>query len=215
MSCVANIAIALAATTSQDLKTGFILGATPKYQQIGEIIGLVLPSIAIASTLYLLDAAYQFGSKALPAPQATLMSLIAEGVILKQLPLNLVLMGIFIGLILFLVRAPILPFAIGLYLPLSLSSPIMLGGIVSLLVNHFARYKEESNQKGVLISSGLVAGDACFGVIAALLTVTHVIAPSKAPLLGNNFSLIFFILLGIYIFLVSLKGIKPRRKSSN
>ncbi len=211
MSCVANVAIALAATTSQDLKTGYILGATPKFQQIGEIIGLVLPALLMGSTLYFLDKAYVFGSSELPAPQATLMALIAKGVIMKELPLVLVCIGIFQGFILFLVGAPVLPFAIGLYLPLSLSSPIMVGGIVAYLVEKKAKNKSSSMQNGILLSSGLVAGDACFGVLAALLTVIGWINPNQNPLLSSHISIFLFLALAIGLFLLSLKGDKKNR----
>jgi putative OPT family oligopeptide transporter len=212
MSCVANVAIALAATTSQDLKTGFLLGATPKYQQIGELIGLILPCLLIGGTLYLLNEAYVFGSKNLPAPQATLMALIAKGVILKELPLTLVGIGIFQGIILALLGVPVLPFAIGLYLPLNLSAPVMLGGFISYLVKKFSSQPDVSQQRGILISSGFVAGDACFGVIAALLTVLKVINPNQPVLLPNSFSLLFFILLGIFLFTLSLKKEKIHKR---
>ena len=211
MSCVANVAIALAATTSQDLKTGFLLGATPKYQQLGELIGLILPCLLIGGTLYLLNEAYQFGSPNLPAPQATLMAMIAKGVILKELPLTLFGIGLFQGFILFLLRVPVLPFAIGLYLPLSLSSPIMIGGFISYLVNLFSKQKEVSAQRGVLISSGLVAGDACLGVVAALLTVIKVIDPNHPTLLKDHFSLLFFIILALVLLGVSLMKEKVRK----
>lgn len=208
MSCVANVAIALAATTSQDLKTGYILGATPKYQQLGEIIGLILPCFLIGMTLHLLNKAYGFGSASLPAPQATLMALIAKGVIFKELPLTLFMIGIFQGIILFLLNVPVLPFAIGLYLPLSLSSPVMLGGIVFGLVSYFSKNKEEAKESGILISSGLVAGDACIGVLAALLTVAGIINPNKEPLLSDHFSFILFILLALVLFKLSYNGKK-------
>jgi putative OPT family oligopeptide transporter len=214
MSCVANVAIALAATTSQDLKTGYILGATPKYQQIGEIIGLILPCLLIGGTLFLLNEAYKFGSTYLPAPQATLMALIAKGVIVKELPFTLVLIGLVQGFILFLLNVPVLPFAIGLYLPLTLSSPIMLGGIISMIVTHFSQQKEISKQKGILVSSGLVAGDACLGVVAALLTVLGVINPDKKPLLGDQYSLLFFGILAIILLVLSLKKEKIKKSRS-
>ncbi len=131
MSVVANVAIALAGTTSQDLKTGFLLGATPRLQQIGEIIGVILPALAIGGTLYLLDKAYGFGSAQMPAPQGTMMALIAKGVIEGDIPTTLVIVGAVLGLLLELLKLPILPFAIGLYLPLSLSTGMMVGGLVS------------------------------------------------------------------------------------
>jgi len=134
MSIVANVAITMGSTTSQDLKTGFILGATPRNQQIAEIIGILLPAAAISACLILLNNVFGFGSEQLPAPQGTMMALISKGVIEGNIPTTLMLVGVLLGLLVKLLKLPILPFAIGLYLPLSLSTPIMIGGIVSYIV---------------------------------------------------------------------------------
>ena len=209
MSAVANIAIALGSTTSQDLKTGFLLGATPRLQQIAEIIGIFLPAIVVGYILYLLDAAYKFGSPLLPAPQATLIKLIAEGVIQQQLPIVLVVVGIVLGVLLFLMNVSILPFAVGLYLPVSLSTGMMAGGIVSGILSLLSR-GSRSAERGTLLASGLVAGDACMGVIIAILTVTGITASSKPAFLGDEFSLGFFVLLAILFGVVTYK--KPRKR---
>lgn len=203
MSIVANVAVALAATTSQDLKTGYILGATPRYQQIGEIIGVFLPALLLGGTLYLLNSAYTIGSAQMPAPQGTLMALIAKGVISGGIPLGLVVIGVVLGLLVQLMRLPILPFAIGLYLPLSLSTGIMLGGVVSYIV--YRNRKESQMEKGVLISSGLVAGDACTGVVIALLAVVGWISPDKPAFLPTYLSAFFYVLLawGLYYLCIS------------
>lgn len=196
MAIVACVAICLAGTTSQDLKTGYLVGATPRYQQIAEIIGVLLPAIAISGTMYLLNHTYGLGSSQLPAPQGTMMALIAKGVIEGNIPFILVSIGVVIGLILRLLSVPILPFALGLYLPLSLSTPVMLGGIVSAFVKQRTKDKEIF-QRGVLTSSGLVAGDACTGVVVALLGVAGWVNFSAKPVLPPLFSLIIFILLAI------------------
>ena len=193
MGCVASIAIALAGTTSQDLKTGFILGATPRSQQLAEMIGLILPAVAIGGTMYLLDQAYTLGSPRMPAPQATLMAMIAKGVISGELPFTLVIIGIVLGLAIELAHISILPFAIGLYLPLSLSTGVMVGGISHALVRKWG--KKGTMERGVLTASGLVAGDACTGVIIALLAVLGIIPASASGLLGNIPSLILYLLL--------------------
>ncbi|MCB1106533.1 MAG: oligopeptide transporter, OPT family [Chlamydiia bacterium] len=198
MGSVANVAIAMAGTTSQDLKTGFLLGATPRSQQIAEIIGLILPAAAIGFTLYLLDSAYGFGSTKLPAPQATLMALIAKGVIQGELPVVLVMIGIVFGLMIYFMRVPVLPFAIGLYLPISLNTAIMFGGLVCYITQKITG-KEKSLEQGILLSSGLVAGDACMGVIIALLTVLKIIPASKVGFLNDGFSLLIFILLSAWL----------------
>ncbi|MEM8727756.1 MAG: oligopeptide transporter, OPT family [Chlamydiota bacterium] len=204
MGAVANVAIAMAGTTSQDLKTGFLLGATPRSQQVAEIIGLILPAIAIGFTLYLLNDAYGFGSEKLPAPQAVLMTLIAKGVIQQELPVILVMIGIVFGLMIHFMKVPVLPFAIGLYLPLSLNSAIMVGGIVNLITRYFSDDKKNI-QRGILISSGLVAGDACMGVLVALLTVLNIVPLSKPAWLNDWFSFAFFILLGLWLGFTSHK----------
>ena len=126
------IVSAIAGDTSQDLKTGFLLGATPKKQQIGEIIGVVAAAFAIGGTLYLLDSAWGFGSEELGAPQATLMKLIIEGVMDGNLPWTLVFIGVFIAIVVEVIGIPVLPFAIGIYLPVQLNACIMVGGLVRL-----------------------------------------------------------------------------------
>lgn len=204
MSIVVNVAIALAGATSQDLKTGYLLGATPKAQQVGEIIGTILPALAIGGTLYLLNNAYGFGSQQLPAPQASLMALVAQGVILKNIPFLLVFIGIMIGILTALVRVPVLPVAIGLYLPLSLSTGVMVGGIVSWVV-HKMKKTEETAERGVLASSGLVAGDACTGVvIAALIVFTH-LDTTKPSYFGDEISLLIYGLLAMGLVWIAYK----------
>jgi putative OPT family oligopeptide transporter len=194
MSIVVNVAIALASTTSQDLKTGYLLGATPRAQQIGEIIGTILPALAIGGTLYLLNHAYGFGSKQMPAPQASLMALIAKGVIMKDIPFTLVIIGVVMGVVLALINIPILPVAIGLYLPLSLSTGIMAGGIVSWVM-HKVHSTDEMKERGVLASSGLIAGDACTGVVIAFLIVFARLNTDAATFFGDGGSLLLYALL--------------------
>jgi putative OPT family oligopeptide transporter len=204
MSVVVNVAIALACTTSQDLKTGYLLGATPRLQQIGEIIGIFLPALAIGGTLYLLDKAYGFGSAEMPAPQGTMMALIAKGVMEGNIPTTLVLVGVILGLLLELLKLPILPFALGLYLPLSLSTGTMVGGLAAA----FVKRKEKNaaaNDRGVLAASGLIAGDACTGVFIALLTVGGVISSTGSNLLPDGFSLAIYAALAIILGRFALK----------
>ncbi len=204
MAIVVNVAIALAATTSQDLKTGFLVGATPKYQQIGELIGAILPAITIGGTLYLLNTVYTFGSPQMPAPQGTLMALIAKGVISGNIPYTLVFIGVIIGLMVELLKLPILPFAIGLYLPLSLSTGVMLGGVFSWYVNKKGGVR--ALDRGVLAASGLIAGDACTGVVIALFTVIGVLSPTAQALAPDILSFALFALMGLGLVKVSLKN---------
>lgn len=203
MSIVVNVAIALASTTSQDLKTGYILGATPKSQQIGEIIGTIAPACAIGGVLYLLNSAYGFGSSQLPAPQASLMAMVAKGVLMKDIPFILVGIGVVIGGLLAMLGVPILPVAIGLYLPLSLSTGMAAGGIVSWIVKKIS--DPEGEEAGVLASSGLIAGDACTGVVIAFLIVFAGLDPSKSPLLPQALSLVFYLALASWLIFASKK----------
>jgi len=199
-----SVAICLASATSQDLKTGFLLGATPAKLQIAEMIGLILPALVMGSILHLLNQAYGLGSVDLPAPQATLLSFIANGILKGQLPYIFVLIGIFLGLILALMRLPILPFAIGLYLPLDLSATIMLGGIVHL----FIKKLQCPTQKGVLAASGLVAGDACMGVLVALLSILGVLPNKPLALFSDTAS--FLALFAIALLLAIMAYQKKR-----
>ena len=168
------IVSAIAGDTSQDLKTGFLLGATPKKQQYGEIIGVVAAAVAIGGTLYLLDSAWGFGSNQLAAPQATLMKLIIEGVMEGNLPWALVFIGVFIAIVVEVVGLPVLPFAIGVYLPVQLNACIMVGGLVRLALDKLKRDKEEKTKivnDGILFCSGMIAGEGLVGILLALLAV--------------------------------------------
>ena len=166
------IVSAIAGDTSQDLKTGFILGSTPRKQQIGEVIGVVAAALAIGGTLYLLDTAWGFGSDELAAPQATLMKIIVEGVMGGNLPWGLVFTGVFIAVAIELIGIPVLPFAIGVYLPVHLNACIMVGGIVRLALDKLKRNnKDEIVNDGILFSSGMIAGEGLVGIALALLAV--------------------------------------------
>ena len=168
------IVAAISGDTSQDLKTGFLLGATPRKQQIGELIGVVAAAFAIGGTLYLLDNAWGFGSDQLAAPQATLMKLIVEGVMGGNLPWALVFTGVFIAIVVEIIGIPVLPFAIGIYLPVQLNACIMVGGLVRLGLDKIKREKEEKDaivNDGILFCSGMIAGEGLVGIALALLAV--------------------------------------------
>ena len=169
MGTVICIVAAMAGDTSQDLKTGFIVGATPWKQQVGELIGAAVSGLAIGGVLYLLQAAWSFGDSELPAPQATLMKLVVEGVMGDYLPWSLILIGVFIAVAVEIVGIPVLPFSIGLYLPIHLSTAIMVGGLLRLF---YERKKNETYvQDGILFSSGLIAGEGLIGILLAVTTV--------------------------------------------
>ena len=168
------IVAAIAGDTSQDLKTGFLLGATPKKQQIGEVLGVIAAALAIGGTLYLLDNAWGFGSDELAAPQATLMKLIIEGVMGGNLPWALVFTGVFIAIAAEIVGIPVLPFAIGVYLPVQLNACIMVGGLIRLCLDKLKKEKAEKDRivnDGILFCSGMIAGEGLVGIALAVLAV--------------------------------------------
>ena len=177
---------AISGDTSQDLKTGFILGATPKKQQIAEIIGVVCASMSIGATLYLLDGAWGFGSEELAAPQATLMKMIVEGVMTENLPWALVFSGAFIAVMAELMGITALPFAIGIYLPIHLNSCILIGGLTRLLFDRLEKKGTSSplsSDKGILFCSGMIAGEGLAGVGLAFLALSGI--GSAIDLSGN------------------------------
>lgn len=168
------IVAAISGDTSQDLKTGYLLGATPKKQQIAEIIGVVAAALAIGGTLYLLDSAWGFGSDQLGAPQATLMKLIVEGVMGGKLPWTLVFIGAFIAIVVELIGIPVLPFAIGVYLPVQLNACIMVGGIIRLILDKIKRPEKQKKaiiNDGILFCSGMIAGEGLVGIVLAILAI--------------------------------------------
>ena len=168
------IVAAISGDTSHDLKTGFLLGATPKKQQYAELIGVVASAFAIGGTLYLLDSAWGFGSEELAAPQATLMKMIVEGVMEGNLPWNLVFIGVVLAVVVEILGLPVLPVAIGIYLPVHLNACIMVGGLVRLGMEKMKKPEEEKKQiisDGTLFCSGMIAGEGLVGILLAILAV--------------------------------------------
>ena len=194
---------AMAGDTSQDLKTGFILGATPKKQQIGELIGAVVSAFTIGAVMLLLDKAWGFGTPELSAPQASLMKMIVEGVMHGNLPWMLIFIGVFIAIAVECLRIPVLPVAIGLYLPLELSTTIMIGGVIRWCIRKYKlKQKKGESGGGVLFCSGLIAGEGLVGILLAILAVVGV--SDKMDLSGffNSGIIGGIILLGLMAFCV-------------
>ncbi len=203
MGCVACCAITMAGTTAQDLKAGYLLGSTPMYQQIAEILGVFIPSLALGYVVYALNQAYGIGSSVMPAPQATLMSMVVEGVISGNLPYSLVGIGVLLGIAMILLGIPVLPFALGVYLPLSLSAATMVGGIVRSYVN---RSKNElAQERGILLASGFIGGDACIGILLAFGALTQLIPADKPGILPDWTALIAYALLAIGLGVFSVR----------
>jgi putative OPT family oligopeptide transporter len=172
IGCVVAIAASIAGDTSQDLKTGFLLGATPKYQEYGQLIGILSSATFVCLAVILLDRTYGFGSAELPAPQATLMKLVIEGVLQNALPWALVGIGVGIALIATVLGMPPLAFAVGVYLPVATMVPVFLGGLLRYAIKKTARSEAEAarrQEEGILFGSGLVGGEGLLGVgIAAV-----------------------------------------------
>ena len=200
------IIAAMAGDTSQDLKTGFLLGATPKKQQYGELLGAVVSAIAIGATMHLLNGAWGFGSEELSAPQATMMKMVIEGVMGGDMPWSLVFVGVAIAVFVEVVGLPVLPIAIGIYLPIHLNAGVMLGGLVRLLVEK-RKYaseteKESCIQSGILYASGLIAGEGVVGILLAVFAVLGISLDISGVInLGNLGGLAAFALvLGSILF---------------
>lgn len=205
-SIICTIA-AIAGDTSQDLKTGFLVGSTPRNQQLGELFGVVVAAVSIGGILILLNKAWGFGSPELPAPQAALMKLVVEGVMGGQLPWVLVIAGAAIGAVLAILNLPVLPVAIGLYLPLHLSTPMMVGGLLRYFLE---RKKNDKNAElidwkagnGILFSSGLIAGEGLIGILLAVVAVFEINITLKSdgsPLLGQFAACVAFVILALLL----------------
>ncbi|HVR43082.1 MAG TPA: oligopeptide transporter, OPT family [Thermoanaerobaculia bacterium] len=168
---VVAIAASIAGDMSQDLKTGFLLGATPRRQQGGEMIGVLTSAIFVCLAVIFLDRAYGFGTTELPAPQATLMRLVIDGVLQSSLPWGLVAIGVGIALVAELFRLPTLAFAVGVYLPVSTMVPVFLGGLLRRTLERRAATPDEAEgrrERGILFGSGLVGGEGLLGVAIAI-----------------------------------------------
>ena len=176
VGCVVAIAASIAGDTSQDLKTGFLLGATPRRQQIGELVGVLTSAVFVCLSVLLLAKTFGFGGQELPAPQATLMKLVIEGVLDQQLPWGFVGIGIGIALVCELLKIPSLPFAVGVYLPVSTMTPLFLGGLLRGFFEKRSKSEGQAStwrERGVLLGSGFVGGEGLLGVaIAGVAFVT-------------------------------------------
>lgn len=180
VGCVVAIAASISGDTSQDLKTGFILGATPRKQQIGEIAGVLTSAAFVCMAVFLLNDSYGFGAKDLPAPQATLMKIVIEGVLQNSLPWALVGIGVAITLIVEFFKVPSLAFAVGVYLPIGTLTPIFVGGMLRKALEQLAANKEEASERrerGILFGSGLVGGEGLMGIGIAAVAFTQGAAP--------------------------------------
>ena len=168
---VVCIVAAMAGDTAQDLKTGYLVGATPWKQELGLLIGSVASALAIGFVLVLLNKAWGFGSEQLSAPQANMMKVIVEGIMDGQLPWQYLGYGAAIAVVLAIFRVPVMPFAIGIYLPFGLNATVFAGGMIRKWVNHLRGQQAEGEDAGTLFSAGLIAGEGLCGILLAVWTV--------------------------------------------
>jgi putative OPT family oligopeptide transporter len=181
VGAIVCIAAANAGATSQDLKTGYLVGATPIYQQIGLVIGVLASAAIIGVTTIYMHQVFGIGSEAVPAPQATLMSTIIRGLLNQNLPWGLVLVGVFVSATLELCGIHSLSFAVGSYLPIATTAPIYVGGMVRAWVEKQTGVTQESDvSSGTLFSSGLIAGGSIAGILFAVLVGTNTIQPFQS-----------------------------------
>lgn len=214
---VVCVSASIAGDISQDLKAGYLIGATPRKQQTAEMLGAATSAIFIAGAVWLLGRAFTFGSQDLPAPQATLMKTVIEGVLSGDLPWSLVLAGASFAAVAELLGVPSLPFAVGIYLPLSTMTPVFVGGVLRGAVERWGAKTEEEkaerNEHGVLLGSGLIAGEGLVGVMIALFAFiaghkpAGIHIPWSGPV-GDFVSLAAFAALGY--FLVRMTKLKKQ-----
>ncbi|MBN1163562.1 MAG: oligopeptide transporter, OPT family [Candidatus Krumholzibacteriota bacterium] len=210
------ISASIAGDISQDLKTGFIIGATPRKQQISELLGAVGSAFFVCLAVYYLGKAYGFGSEELPAPQATLMKTVLDGVLDGNLRWDLVGIGAAFSVVIMLFKIPPLPFAVGVYLPLSSMTPVFIGGVLRHLVDKKANQGKEKADKGgdhgILLGSGLIAGEGLLGVVIAVIAVIISKTPKYLEVeyspawIGQMISAIIFCVLGWYLYRIAVRS---------
>ena len=212
------ISASIAGDISQDLKAGYILGATPRKQQISEFLGALGSAFFVCLAVYYLGQAYGFGSEELPAPQAMLMKTVLDGVIDGNLRWDLVGVGAAFAVLIMFFRVPPLPFAVGMYLPLYTMTPVFIGG----MIRHFVEKKyggkkegaEEGRDQGILLGSGLIAGEGLMGVVIAVYAVFSAKAGGlfsihyPAEWMGQVVSALVFAGLGWFLYSVAAKSLK-------
>jgi uncharacterized oligopeptide transporter (OPT) family protein len=210
------ISASIAGDISQDLKTGFLVGATPRKQQISEMIGAVGAAFFVCLAVFYLGKAYTFGSETLPAPQATLMKTVLDGVLGGNLRWDLVGIGAAITVVIVLLKIPPLPFAVGVYLPLYTMTPVFIGG----MLRHFIEKKygkadtkeQKGKDQGILLGSGFIAGEGLMGVIIAIIAVIISTEPKYLEILyrpewfGQIVSALVFCGLGWYLYRIAARS---------
>ena len=210
------ISASIAGDISQDLKTGFIVGATPRKQQISEIIGARGSAFFVCLAIFYLGKAYGFGTEQLPAPQATLMKTVLDGVLDGNLRWDLVGIGAAFSVLIMLFKIPPLPFAVGIYLPLHTMTPVFIGGMIRHMVDARSKRDDEdvnlASNNGILLGSGLIAGEGLLGVVIAIIAVIisrtpkFLVVPYSPSWVGQIVSAVIFCGLGWYLYKVAMRS---------
>jgi putative OPT family oligopeptide transporter len=214
------ISASIAGDISQDLKTGFIVGATPRKQQISEIIGALGSAFFVCLAVFYLGKAYGFGTEQLPAPQATLMKTVLDGVLDGNLRWDLVGIGAAFSVVIMLFKIPPLPFAVGIYLPLHTMTPVFIGGVIRHLVDSRSKRGKEdvdlAGDNGILLGSGLIAGEGLLGVVIAIIAVImtktpeFLVVPYSPAWIGQIISALIFCGLGYYLYKIAIRSKQVR-----
>lgn len=210
---VVCIAASISGDISQDLKTGFLIGATPRKQQISEVLGAIGSAFFVCLSVYYLGKAYGFGTEELPAPQATLMKTVLDGVLDGNLRWDLVGVGALLSILVLFLKIPPLPFAVGVYLPLYSMTPVFLGGLLRHIVEKKYGASSDGDTKGrdqgILLGSGFIAGEGLMGVVIAVIAVVISETPKyleiqyPAAWMGQVVSGVMFCVLGWYLYRVA------------
>lgn len=186
---VVCIAAAVAGDTSQDLKTGFLLGATPRKQQIAQVVGIAVSAVFAGWVLFFFHQAYGIGSSTIPAPQAGMMALISKSVLTGTAKWGMISVGGVFAFILILLDVPVLPFAVGIYLPITLGTPIFAGGLMRGAIERYVArqddddgtLQEHTTYRGRIVAAGLIAGEAIMGIVVGALYILDVGAAEGPP----------------------------------
>lgn len=215
VGAVVCISASIAGDTSQDLKTGFLVGATPFYQQIGLMLGVLFCSIFVGFTVVLLHQTYTIGSPDLAAPQATIMSFVIDGIIGGHLPWNLIFIGVAFGIIMEILGLPSLPLAVGIYLPIASMATVFVGGCLRRIIEKRSKSEEirvKNRERGILFASGLIAGEGLLMVFIAMLLLYLQMKPDEIGIgfdymgsWANLGTLGFFALLTAALYLFSYR----------
>ncbi|GGE45561.1 oligopeptide transporter, OPT family protein [Pullulanibacillus camelliae] len=217
VSAIVCVALAVSGDISQDLKTGFLVGSTPWKQQVGMMIGVLVSGLVIGWILIMLDDAYGMGTRDLPAPKAVLMKILVQGLMEGKLPWDLIFIGVASAIVIEFLGLNSLVVAVGIYLPIHTSAPIMIGGAIRWLIDRSSTDHQLKNariDRGILYASGLIAGESLIGVVIALLIFLKIPIPGNALISNGLLPLILFLLVCYTLWHTSFKAKREDRLES-